>query len=115
MSTHVRSSMYCVKNKNAICMSLIRQYVIRSGNINVLFVLHLSSANRHFSVTPYITICKSTETYCGLYLRGAMSAVTGIYLFRPLQNIVFFVLRSIFTLTNSAYPDKMPHDGISPV
>ena len=32
--------------------------------------------NRHFSVTPYITICPSTETYFGLYLRGAMSAVT---------------------------------------
>ena len=44
-----------------------------------------------------------------------MSAVTGIYLFRLLLNIVFFVLRSIFTLTNSAYPDEMPHDGISPV
>ena len=42
-----------------------------------------------------------------------MSAVTGIYLFRLLQHIVFFVLRSIFTLTNSAYPDEMPHDGIS--
>ena len=70
---------------------------------------------RHFSVTPYITICKSTETYCGLYLRGAMSAVTGIYLFRLLLNIVFFVLRSIFILTNRAYPDEMPHNGISPV
>ena len=44
-----------------------------------------------------------------------MSAVTGIYLFRLLLNIVFFALRSIFTLTNSAYPDEMPHDGISPV
>ena len=44
-----------------------------------------------------------------------MSAVTGIYLFRLLLHIVFFVLRSIFTLTNSAYPDEMPHDGISPV
>ena len=44
-----------------------------------------------------------------------MSAVTGIYLFRLLQNIVFFVLRSFFTLSNSAYPDEMPYDGISPV
>ena len=44
-----------------------------------------------------------------------MSAVTGIYLFRLLLNIVFFVLRYIFTLTNSAYPDEMPHDGISQV
>ena len=44
-----------------------------------------------------------------------MSAVTGIYLFRLLLHIVFFVLRSIFTLTNSAYPDEMTHDGISPV
>ena len=42
-----------------------------------------------------------------------MSAVTGIYLFRLLLNIVFFVLRSSFTLTNSAYLDEMPHDGIS--
>ena len=72
-------------------------------------------SNRHFSVTPYITICKTTETYRGLYVRGAMSAVTGIYLFRLLLNIVFFVLRYIFTLTNSAYPDEMPHDGISQV
>ena len=44
-----------------------------------------------------------------------MSAVTGIYLFRLLLNIIFFALRSFFTLTNSAYPDEMPHDGISPV
>ena len=44
-----------------------------------------------------------------------MSAVTGIYLFRLLLNIIFFVVRSFFTLTNSAYPDKMPHGGISPV
>ena len=44
-----------------------------------------------------------------------MSAVTGIYLFCLLQNIIFFALRSFFTLTNSAYPDEMPHDGISPV
>ena len=44
-----------------------------------------------------------------------MSAVTGIYLFRLLLNITFFVLRSFFTLTNSAYNDEMPHDGISPV
>ena len=53
--------------------------------------------------------------YFGLYLRGAMSAVTGIYLFRLLLNIIFFVLRSFFTLKNSAYHDEMPHDGISPV
>ena len=44
-----------------------------------------------------------------------MSAVTGIYLFRLLLNIIFFALRSFFTLTNSAYPDEMPHNGISPV
>ena len=36
-----------------------------------------------------------------------MSAVTGIYLFRLLLNIVFLVLRSIFILTNRAYPDEM--------
>ena len=71
--------------------------------------------NRHFSVTPYITICPSTETYFGVYLRGAMSAVTGIYLFRLLLIIIFFVLRSFCTLTNSAYHDEIPHDGISPV
>ena len=74
-----------------------------------------SHANRHFSVAPYITICPSTETYFGLYLRGAMSAVTGIYLFRLLLNIIIFALRSFFTLTNIAYPDEMYHDGISPV
>ena len=71
--------------------------------------------NRPFSGTPYITICKSTETYCVLYLRGAMSAVTGIYLLRLLLNIVLFVLRSFLTLTNSVYLDGMMHDGISPV
>ena len=65
---------------------------------------------RHFSVAPYITICPSTETFFGLYLRGVMSAVTGIYLFRLLLNIIFFALRSFFTSTNSAYPDGMPHD-----
>ena len=36
-----------------------------------------------------------------------MSAVTGIYLFRLLLNIIYFALRSFFTLTNSAYPDEM--------
>ena len=61
--------------------------------------------NRHFSVAHYITICPSTETYFGVYIRGAMSAVTGIYLFRLLLNIIFFALRSFFTLINSAYPD----------
>ena len=56
----------------------------------------LTPAIRHFSVTPYITICLSTETYFELNFRGAMSAVTGIYIFRLLLN--------------------MPrHDGISPV
>ena len=44
-----------------------------------------------------------------------MSAVTGIYLYRLLLNIIFFVLRSFFTLTNSAYHDEMPHAGISAV
>ena len=89
----------------------------------------MSIAIRHFSVTPYITICPSTETYFGLYLRGAMSAVTGIYLFRLLLYIIFFCPEIFFyltiyyifcpeiffTLTNSAYHDEMPHDGISPV
>ena len=60
--------------------------------------------NRHFSVTPYITICPSTETYFGLYLRGAMSAVTGTYLFRLLLNIIFFVLRSFFYLNKQCIP-----------
>ena len=44
-----------------------------------------------------------------------MSAVTGIYLYRLLLNIIFFVPRSFFTLTNSAYHDEMPHAGISAV
>ena len=44
-----------------------------------------------------------------------MSAVTGSYLFRLLLNILFFVLRSFFTFTNSAYPDEMLLDDISPV
>ena len=44
-----------------------------------------------------------------------MSAVTGIYLFHLLLNIVFFVPTSIFTLTNMAYPDEMLHNGIPPV
>ena len=77
--------------------------------------MYHNGSNRHFSVTPYITICPSTETNFGLNLTGAMSEVTGIYLFRLQLNIIFFVLRSVFTLTNSAYHDEMPHDGISPV
>ena len=78
---------------------VIIYYVIQLVYITV-------TRNRHFSVTPYIRICPSTETYFGLYLRGAMSAVTGIYLFRLLLNIIFFVLKSFFTLTHSAYHDK---------
>ena len=42
-----------------------------------------------------------------------MSEVTGIDLFRLLLSIIFFALRSLFSLTNSAYPDEMPHDGAS--
>ena len=42
-----------------------------------------------------------------------MSEVTGIYLFRLLLNIIFFWPEIFFTLTNSAYPDEIPHDGIS--
>ena len=44
-----------------------------------------------------------------------MSEVTGNYLFCLLLNIIFFALRSSLKLTNSAYPDEMPLDGISPV
>ena len=44
-----------------------------------------------------------------------MSTVTGIHIYRLLLNIEFFVLRSFFTFANSAYPDEMPHDAISPV
>ena len=44
-----------------------------------------------------------------------MSAVTGIYLFLLLLNIFFCPEIFFFTFTNSAYPDEMPHDGISPV
>ena len=94
------------------CVSIFRKYTW-------LFAYCKGGAswmrNRHFSVAPYITICPSTETYFALYLRGAMSAVTGIYPFRLLLNIILFALRYFFTLTNSAYPDEMPHDGISPV
>ena len=50
-------------------------------------------STRHFSVAPYITICPSTEIYFGLYSIGAMSAVTGIYLFRLVLSITFFALR----------------------
>ena len=70
----------------------------------LVLVSHMISTIRHFSVTPYITICPSTETYFGLYLRGAMSAVTGTYLFRLLQNIIFFVLRSFFYLNKQCIP-----------
>ena len=38
-----------------------------------------------------------------------MSAVPIIYVYRLLLNSVFF------TLTNSAHPYEMPHDGIIPV
>ena len=58
-------------------------------------------------------ICPSTDTYSGLYLRGAMSARTGIYLFRLILNV--FCREIFFKLINSAYPDEMPHDDISPV
>ena len=79
-----------------------RYKIIIKLHVNGLKAMHRDII-RHFSVTPYITICPSTETYFGLNLRGAMSAVTGIYLFRLLLNIIFFVLRSFCTLTNSAY------------
>ena len=77
--------------------------------INKLLLLKLLLLLDIFQL--HLTICPSTETYFGLYLRGAMSTVTGIYLFRLQLNIIFFALR----LTNSAYPDEMRRDGISPV
>ena len=43
-----------------------------------------------------------------------MSAVTGIYVFRLLLYILFFCPDIFFTLTYSAHPDEMPHDGTSP-
>ena len=73
------------------------------------------ASNRHFSVTPYITICPSTETYFGLYLRGAMSAVTGTYLFRLLLNIIIFWPEIFFLPKQTVHTMIMPHDGISPV
>ena len=66
----------------------LASYMYRITNIYALLKGN-GTTNRHFSVTPYITICPSTETYFGLYLRGAMSAVSGIYLFRLLLNIIF--------------------------
>ena len=42
-----------------------------------------------------------------------MSAVTVIYLFRLLLNV--FCSEIFFKLINSAYPDEIPHDGISTV
>ena len=67
--------------------------ITKHAQVNPYTVKHcnefLALPTRHFSVTPYITICPSTETYLGHYLRGAMSAVTGIYLYRLLLNIIF--------------------------
>ena len=71
------------------------------------------STIRPFSVTADITFCLSTDTYCGLYLRGAMSAVTGIYLLHLLLNRIILSRDPFFTLTNSAHLDEMPHYGIS--
>ena len=75
--------------------TLIRLLLEEQSDFDLHYLLQICF-NRHFSVTPYILICPSTETYFGLYLRGAMSAVTGIYLFRLLLNITFFVLRSFY-------------------
>ena len=44
-----------------------------------------------------------------------MSEVTGIYLFLSAIKYYIFCPEIFFTLTNNAYPDEMPHDGISPV
>ena len=44
-----------------------------------------------------------------------MSAVTGIYLFRLLLNIVFLCPEIYFYLNKQCIPDDMPHDGISSV
>ena len=79
-----------------ICRDCASVIVTRSRNKLANMIIYLVII-RHFSVAPYITICPSTETYFGLYLREAMSAVTGIYLFRLLLNIIFFALRSFFT------------------
>ena len=62
------------------------------------------ASNRHFSVAPYITIFPSTETYFGLYLRGAMSAVIGIYLFRLQLNIISFCPEIFFYLNKQCIP-----------
>ena len=82
---------------------LIKDFLWRKIEVGTLYYSQKDRLTtppiRHFSVTPYITICPSTETYFGLYLRGVMSAVTGTYLFRLLLNIIFFVLRYFFTLT----------------
>ena len=44
----------------------------------------MESYIRHFSVAPYITICPSTETYFGLYLKGTY------------QSFSFFIANSFY-------------------
>ena len=80
----------------------------------VYFESWLIQSYRHFSVASYITICPSLETYSGLYLRGAMSAVTGIYLSSATKYCIFCP-EIFFYLNKQCIPWRMPHDGISPV
>ena len=47
-------------------------------------------------------------------MRGDVSSNWNLS-FSSATKYLFFAARSFFTVTNSAYPDEMPHDGISPV
>ena len=76
-------------------------------------MLHKPLTRHFFSCTLHYDLSVNGDLLWTLFKRGDVSSNWN--LFRLLLNIIFFALRSFCTLTNSAYPDEMPHNDISPV
>ena len=65
-----------------------------------------------FSCTLHYDLSVNGDLLWTLFKRGDVSSSWNLL---SATKYHIFYLRSFFAFTNSAYPDEMPHDGISPV
>ena len=68
-----------------------------------------------FSCTLHYDLSVNGDLLWTLSKRGDVSSNWNLSFSSATKYYILFALRSFITLTNSAYPGEMPHDGISPV